>query len=173
YIKQTEKVIIIEGWILKKELNKLKDILHKKFKELEVVFSDPKESDDIPVSLKNNKFVEPFESITELYGIPKYKEFDPTPLFAPFYFIFFGMCLSDAGYGLVIAILSYWALVKFKFEGMAKKFFGLFFLGGVSTFIMGAIMGSWMGDTLNFLPENMLFIKTFLIDSISLLDPIK
>ncbi|MBA7583305.1 hypothetical protein ES708_25246 [subsurface metagenome] len=173
YIKQTEKVIIIEGWILKKELNKLKNILYKKFKELEIVFSDPKESDDIPVALKNNKFVEPFESVTELYGIPKYKEFDPTPLFAPFYFIFFGMCLSDAGYGLVIAGLSYWALLKFKFEGMVKKFFGLFFLGGLSTFIMGAIMGSWMGDTLNYLPKNILFIKTFLIDTISLLDPIK
>jgi len=173
YIKQTEKVIIIEGWILKKELNKLKNILYKKFKELEIVFSDPKESDDIPVALKNNKFVEPFESVTELYGIPKYKEFDPTPLFAPFYFIFFGMCLSDAGYGLVIAVLSYLALVKFKFEGMVKKFLGLFFLGGLSTFIMGAIMGSWMGDTLNYLPKNILFIKTFLIDTISLLDPIK
>jgi len=173
YIKQTEKVIIIEGWILKKELDRLKNILYKKFKELEIVFSDPKESDDIPVALKNNRFVEPFESVTELYGIPKYREFDPTPLFAPFYFIFFGMCLSDAGYGLVIAGLSYWALVKFKFEGMVKKFFGLFFLGGVSTFIMGAIMGSWMGDTLNYLPKNILFIKTFLIDTISLLDPIK
>jgi V/A-type H+-transporting ATPase subunit I len=173
YIKQTKKVIIIEGWILKKELNKVKNVLYEKFKELEIVFSDPKENDDVPVALKNNKFVEPFESVTELYGIPKYKEFDPTPLFAPFYFIFFGMCLSDAGYGLVIAILSYFVLVKFKFEGITKKFFGLFFLGGISTFIMGAIMGSWMGDTLNYLPKNISFIKTFLIDTISLLDPIK
>jgi len=173
YIKKTEKVIIIEGWILKKKLNELKNILYNKFKELEIVFSDPKKSDDIPVALKNNKFVEPFESVTELYGIPKYNEFDPTPLFAPFYFIFFGMCLSDAGYGLVITVLSYWALKKYKFEGMVKKFFGLFFLGGLSTFIMGAIMGSWMGDTLNYLPKNILFIKTFLIDTISLLDPIK
>lgn len=173
YIKQTKKVIIIEGWILKKNQNELKNILYKKYKELEIVFSDPKESDDIPVALKNNEFVEPFESVTELYGIPKYKEFDPTPLFAPFYFIFFGMCLSDAGYGLIIAALSYWALKKYKFEGMVKKFFGLFFLGGLSTFIMGAVMGSWMGDTLNYLPENMLFIRTFLIDKISLLDPIK
>lgn len=173
YIKQTKKVIIIEGWVLKKNQDELKNILYKKFKELEIVFSDPKESDDIPVSLKNNKFVEPFESVTELYGIPKYKEFDPTPLFAPFYFIFFGMCLSDAGYGLIIAALSYWALKKYKFEGMVKKFFGLFFLGGLSTFVMGAIMGSWMGDTLNYLPKNILFIKTFLIDTVSLLDPIK
>jgi len=171
--KQTKKVIIIEGWILEKDLNKLKNTLYKKFKELEIVFSDPKENEDIPVALKNNKFVEPFESVTELYGIPKYTEFDPTPLFAPFYFIFFGMCLSDAGYGLIIATLSYFALLKFKFEGMVKKLFGLFFLGGLSTFIMGAIMGSWMGDTLNYLPKNLLFIKTFLINTISLLDPIK
>jgi V/A-type H+-transporting ATPase subunit I len=173
YIKQTKKVIIIEGWILEEDLNKLKNTLYKKFKELEIVFSDPKENEDIPVALKNNKFVEPFESVTELYGIPKYTEFDPTPLFAPFYFVFFGMCLSDAGYGLVIAVLSYLALKKLKFEGTVKKFFGLFFLGGLSTFVMGAIMGSWMGDTLNYLPENLLFIKTFLINTISLLDPIK
>ena len=173
YLKMTKQVIIIEGWILEKEINRMKKRLFSKTNELEIIFSDPGEKDDIPVALDNNKFVEPFESVTELYGIPKYKEFDPTPLFAPFYFIFFGMCLSDAGYGLVIAVLSYLALLKFKFEGMVKKFFGLFFLCGLSTFIIGAIMGSWMGDTLNYLPKNVLFIKTFLIDTISLLDPIK
>jgi V/A-type H+-transporting ATPase subunit I len=173
YLKMTKKVIIIEGWILEKDIDRMKKSLSDKTNELEMIFSAPGENDDIPVALDNNKFVEPFESITELYGIPKYKEFDPTPLFAPFYFIFFGMCLSDAGYGLVITVLSYWALVKFEFEGMVKKFLGLFFLGGLSTFIMGAIMGSWMGDTLNYLPNNFLFIKTFLVDTIALLDPIK
>jgi len=173
YIKQTKKVIFIEGWVLKKDLDELKNTLYKKFKELEIVFSDPEEGEDIPVALKNNKFVEPFESVTALYGIPKYREYDPTPLFAPFYFIFFGMSLSDAGYGLIIAALSYFALLKFKFEGTIKKFFELFFLGGISTFIMGAIMGSWMGDALNFLPKNILFIKTYLIDTVALLDPIK
>ena len=173
YIKQTKKVIFIEGWVLKKDLDELKNTLYAKFKELEIVFSDPEEGEDIPVALKNNKFVEPFESVTALYGIPKYREYDPTPLFAPFYFIFFGMSLSDAGYGLIIAALSYFALLKFKFEGTIKKFFELFFLGGISTFIMGAIMGSWMGDALNFLPKNILFIKTYLIDTVALLDPIK
>ena len=173
YLKMTKKVIIIEGWILEKNIDIMKKRLFNKTNELEIIFSDPDENDNIPVALDNNKFVEPFESITELYGIPKYKEFDPTPLFAPFYFIFFGMCLSDAGYGLIIAALSYFSLSKFKFEGTVKKFFELFFLGGLSTFIMGAIMGSWMGDTLNYLPKNILFIKTFLIDTISLLDPIK
>ncbi|MBE3093347.1 MAG: V-type ATP synthase subunit I, partial [Chloroflexi bacterium] len=166
-------VIIIEGWILEKDINRMKDRLFNRTNELEIIFSDPDEKDDIPVALDNNKFVEPFESVTELYGIPKYKEFDPTPLFAPFYFIFFGMCLSDAGYGLIITALSYYALLKLKLEGTTKKYIGLFFLCGLSTFVVGALMGSWMGDTLNYLPNNLLFIKTFLIDTISLLDPIK
>lgn len=173
YLGMTKKVIVIEGWVLEKNIDKMKNWLFNKTNELEIILSDPDEKDDVPVALDNNQFVEPFESVTELYGIPKYKEFDPTPLFAPFYFIFFGICLSDAGYGLVIAALSYWAMKKLRFEGMVGKFFRLFFLGGLSTFIMGAIMGSWMGDTLNYLPENVLFIRAFLIDKISLLDPIK
>lgn len=112
YLKQTQKVIIIEGWILEKDINKLKKQLFKENKELEMIFSNPKENDNIPVELINNKFIQPFESITELYGIPQYKEFDPTPLFAPFYFIFFGICLSDAGYGLIMAVLFYFALLS-------------------------------------------------------------
>jgi len=173
FIKQTDQVIVIEGWVLEKDMERLKQVLYGKYKQLEILFSNPKKNDDIPVALKNNYFVEPFESVTELYGIPQYTEFDPTPIFAPFYFIFFGMCLSDAGYGLIITLLSYFALRRLKFEGMAKKFFGLFFLGGISTFFIGAFMGSWMGDTVNYLPENMQAIRNFLVDKVTLLNPIE
>jgi len=173
FIKQTEHVVIIEGWVLEKDQEKIKNALGKKFKELEIIFSHPKKNEDIPVALKNNNFVEPFESVTELYGIPQYHEFDPTPLFSPFYFIFFGMCLSDAGYGLIITILSFIALKKIKLEGMAKKFFGLFFLGGISTFFIGALMGSWMGDAVNYFPESMNGIRTFLLDKVTMLNPIE
>jgi len=173
YIKQTDKVMVIEGWTLEKNQDRLKKFFYDKYKELEIVFSNPNKNDEIPVALNNNNFVEPFESVTELYGIPKYKEFDPTPLFAPFYFIFFGMCLSDAGYGLVITLLSFFALKKLKLEGMAKKFFGLFFLGGISTFVVGALMGSWMGDIVNYFPESMQPIRIFLLEKITLLNPIE
>jgi len=74
---------------------------------------------------------------------------------------------------LIITILSYFALVKFKFEGMTKKFFGLFFLGGISTFLTGAIMGSWMGDAVSYLPESMQSIRIFLEDKVTLLNPIE
>ena len=173
YLKMTKQVIIIEGWILEKDISRMKNSLLNKTNKLEIIFSDPGENEDIPVALDNNKFVEPFESITKLYGIPKYKGFDPTPLFAPFYFIFFGICLSDAGYGLIMAVLCYFALIKFKFEGITKNFIKLFLLCGLSALIFGTIMGSWMGDALNYLPQNILFLKYFLIDKLSLLDPIK
>jgi V/A-type H+-transporting ATPase subunit I len=172
YLKQTQKVIIIEGWILEKDINKLKKQLFKENKELEMIFSNPKENDNIPVALINNKFIQPFESITELYGIPQYKEFDPTPLLMPFFFIFFGMCLSDAGYGLVMMGLFYFASKKFKAEGRAKKFFNLLILGGFSSFIAGALMGSWLGNTLDFLPYQMIFIRNFLLNKIALINPI-
>ena len=173
YLKMTKQVIIIEEWILEKDISRMKNSLLNKTNKLEIIFSDPGENEDIPVALDNNKFVEPFESITKLYGIPKYKGVDPTPLFAPFYFIFFGICLSDAGYGLIMAVLCYFALIKFKFEGITKNFIKLFLLCGLSTLIFGTIMGSWMGDALNYLPQNILFLKYFLIDKLSLLDPIK
>lgn len=172
YFKQTKNVIILEGWILEKDINSLKKRLFKKYHEIEIFFSDPKENEDIPVALSNNKIIKPFEVITELYGIPQYKEFDPTPLLMPFFFIFFGMCLSDAGYGLIVAGLFYFGARKFKVGGMAKKFFNLLILGGLSSFIAGAFMGSWLGNTLDFLPHQIIFIRNILLDKVALINPI-
>jgi V/A-type H+-transporting ATPase subunit I len=90
----------------------------------------------------------------------------------PFFFIFFGMCLSDAGYGLIMMGLFYFASKKFKAEGRAKKFFNLLILGGFSSFIAGVLMGSWLGNTLDFLPPQMIFIRNFLLNRITLIDPV-
>ena len=172
YFKQTKNVLVLEGWILEKDIDSLKKKLLNKYQEIEVFFSDPKEDENIPVALSNNKIIKPFEVITELYGIPQYNEFDPTPLLMPFFFIFFGMCLSDAGYGLMMAGLFYFAAKKLKAEGMVKKLFNLLILGGLSSFVMGVLMGSWLGNTLDFLPHNIMFIKNILLDKIALINPI-
>ena len=67
---------------------------------LEIQDAD-RENPEVPVLLKNNKFIGAFENITEMYSLPAYNEIDPTPLLAPFYMFFFGMMVGDAGYGLV------------------------------------------------------------------------
>lgn len=170
--KQTKNVLILEGWILEKSIDLLKKRLSKKYQEIDLFFSDPKENESIPIALNNNKIVKPFEVITELYGLPKYKEFDPTPLLMPFFFVFFGMCLSDAGYGLIMMGLFYLVSKKIKAQGTVKKLIDLLILGGLSSFIAGVLSGSWLGDSLNFLPPQMLFIRNFLLNKIALIDPV-
>ncbi|MDF2880847.1 MAG: V-type synthase subunit [Clostridiaceae bacterium] len=144
---KTEKVIAMEGWIPELNMDKFQDILNRLLdKSYYVEFSDAKEDDNVPILLKNNKFVEPFELITAMYSLPSYTEVDPTPILAPFFFIFFGMMLSDFGYGLVIFIASLLALKLLPLEKVAKKFMRLFFSISISTMFWGIIYGSYFGD---------------------------
>lgn len=105
------------------------------------------EIDDVPIKLKNNSFASAFEGILEMYSLPSYNEVDPTPIFSVFYFIFFGMMLSDAGYGLVMVIASAYALSKAK-DPAKRGTFKMFLFAGISTVIWGSIYGGWFGDLL-------------------------
>ncbi|NLX71520.1 MAG: V-type ATP synthase subunit I, partial [Clostridiales bacterium] len=107
---------------------------------------------DMPVLLSNAKLVEPFEVITELYSLPDPRGLDPNLYMAPFFFVFFGMMLSDAGYGIITSLLAGYALYKFKLAGTGKKFAAMLFLCGISTVIWGAIFGGWFGDLITLKP---------------------
>jgi V/A-type H+-transporting ATPase subunit I len=86
--------------------------------------------------------------ITDLYSPPGKRDFDPNVLVSVFYFIFFGMMISDAGYGIVLTGLGFWALKALKPKGMLKKLLGLIALGGISTTFWGVMFGGWFGDLL-------------------------
>ena len=104
------------------------------------------EGEEAPVLLHNTGAIYPFEAITNLYALPEYKEIDPTKWLAPFYFIFFGMMLSDAAYGIIMAVACFIINKKFRLEGMMKKLINMFFWCGISTAIWGALFGGWFGD---------------------------
>ncbi|MDI3481489.1 MAG: V/A-type H+/Na+-transporting ATPase subunit [Tepidanaerobacteraceae bacterium] len=149
---ETSRTFCMTAWIpetmeqtLRQKIGKLTDSLY-------IEFSLPEEDDEIPVLLENPRLVQPFELITELYSLPDPKGIDPNIYMAPFYFIFFGMMVSDAGYGLVLALLTGLALWKLKLAGQGKKLVQLLFLGGVSTFMWGAIFGGWFGDLIKIKP---------------------
>ncbi|MCK4648016.1 hypothetical protein KAT51_00690, partial [bacterium] len=139
---QTYGTFRISGWIKKEDVRKLKGDLEKKFKEIEVITKDPSPKEKVPIALENRRVIKPFEMVTRLYGYPQYRAVDPTPFLAPFFFLFFGLCLTDAGYGIVLSVLSLIGLWKVK-EG--KRLFQLLFLGGLATIICGALTGSWFG----------------------------
>ncbi len=150
----TKKVFCFDGWLPTQEADRVSKFLDKYGCYYEI--SEPVKNEDTPILLKNNKFATPFEAVTEMYSLPLATEVDPTAIMAPFYFIFFGLMLSDAAYGIILAAACFAISKKFKLEGTMQKMIKLLFWGGISTFIWGALFGGWFGDAVS------VFTKTFL-----------
>ena len=111
--------------------------------------SNPTPDDEIPICLKNNRFIKMFEIITNLYMLPKYNELDLTPFFAPFYTIFFGLCLGDSGYGLFIALAVLLAKAFIKNMGDSiRSALNLLMTLGLSAFVFGFLSGAFFGFNL-------------------------
>ena len=165
----------LRGWIKYKDVHILEKAIAATFKDSAIFISEPEKGEEIPVDLENPRFIQPFEFITKIYGFPKYSEVDPTPYLAPFFFLYFGFCVSDAGYGFILALFSFFVLKKFKMGPQGLKFFRLFLYCGVSTIIIGALTGSWFGNLFELLADsNKIFLPIKrLKDSLVILDPMK
>lgn len=150
----TKKVFCFDGWLPVDSIEKVKQVLDKN--ECYYEISEPIKNEETPIMLKNNKFASPFEAVTVMYSMPLATEVDPTPIMAPFYFLFFGLMLSDAAYGIILSLACFALLKKFKLEGTMKKMVTMFFWCGISTFFWGALFGGWFGDAVA------VFSKTFL-----------
>ena len=136
-----EKVMLIEGWVPEEKKEPLVSYLEQN--NILYVAQKPQEEDKAPILLKNKKFAKKFEMLGDLYSLPSYKELDLTPFFAPFYVLFFGFCLGDAGYGILMAVAA--LLLKKKVRKELKQVMGLVFYLGVSTFFFGVISGVFFG----------------------------
>lgn len=132
---------IIEGWVPKAKMDQANEFLDNE--GIFYIIDDPEVGEKVPILLKNGKFSRLFEPIGNLYSLPKYRELDITPFFAPFYMLFFGFCLGDAGYGLLIMIGTLIGLAYASKK--AKPFLILGFLLGLSTTIMGIVGGTFFG----------------------------
>ncbi len=141
----TDSTFLIEGWVRALDRSWLVGELGERFEEVEVSFREPLDDEEPPVHLDNIAVTRPYEFVTTLYGRPVYREDDPTPLLAPFFVFFFAMCLTDAGYGLTLAALAAFVLLKFRPKGGVRKLFDLLFAGGLVTAAVGIIAGGVFG----------------------------
>ncbi|MDE7365561.1 MAG: V-type ATP synthase subunit I, partial [Ruminococcus sp.] len=141
----TKSAFVLNGYIPEKYCESIEKEITSKFTAV-VDFYDPDESEDVPVLLENGSFSSPVESITKMYAMPSKSDVDPTSVMSFFYYLFFGMMLSDAGYGLLMVIGTVIALKKFNLENSMKKTLIMFRNCGISTVIWGALFGSWFGD---------------------------
>lgn len=147
------QLLVMEGWA-EKETSKQVDDLLESYPNIVWLKSDPTPEDETPVKLKNNWFAHIFEFVGDMYARPKYGTIDLTPFFAPFYMLFFGICLNDAGYGAILVLLGAWMLHKNPETGMMRQAAWFATLCGLMTVAFGLLCGSVFGVPLQqYFPE--------------------
>ncbi len=145
----TQATVVLEGWVKQHDYKKLKRIVSG-FSASSVSKIEPAEGEEMPVEIENKNLVKPFEVITRLYGMPQHFEVDPTVFLAPFFALFFALCLTDAGYGLIIIAVMAFFIKKMQGD---KKLLWMLGICSVVTLAAGALTGGWFGDAVQqFIP---------------------
>jgi V/A-type H+-transporting ATPase subunit I len=163
---RTATATIIHGWVRQREFGVLRKLVEATSGAV-VVEVEPEPGEEEPVALRNPKLFRPFELVLELFSLPSHGELDPTVLLAPFFAVSFGLCLTDAGYGIVASIATYLLLRKL---GAGNKLLGMILWGSLITIPAGALVGGWFGD----LPDRLgLAWLLRLKDGLMWFDPVK
>jgi V/A-type H+-transporting ATPase subunit I len=145
----TEQTVLLEGWVRKTDYDRLESVVSK-FSASSLMEMEQGQDEEVPVEITNTRSVRPFEVITRLYGMPQHFEVDPTAFLAPFFALFFALCLTDAGYGLLI--IGFIAFFIKKIQG-DKKLMWMLGICSTVTLIAGALTGGWFGDAIQqFIP---------------------
>ncbi len=161
-VGESDLTFFLQGWVKEKDYPHIKRWIESKFPQVWIEKLPLKKGEEPPVEIENHPIFRPFEAITRLYSVPRYEEVDPSPLLAPFFAAFFGLCLTDAGYGILLILLT---LVLLKKLTVGKEILKVILLGGVATVFWGVITGGWFGISPDTLPP---FLKKFI-----LFDPLK
>ena len=153
-----DKLVLLEGWVPEDSVAAAKAFLDgsSAFYEMRAA----KRGDNAPVKLKNNAFSRMYEVLTKMYGMPGSTDFDPTPIVAPFFSLFFAFCMGDAGYGLILILLGF--LLKKKMGKDMAGMMNLVITLGIFTTVIGALLGTFFGISLigSDIPEK---LKSFII----------
>ena len=141
----SDRVTLINGYIPQPKVKDFTEKIEEKFTAAVEIF-EPDEDEDVPVLLKNNAFNAPCESTVTMFSPPGKNDVDPTSAMAFFFYLFFGMMLSDAGYGLLITLATLFVLKKFNLEQSMRRSMQMFFYSGISTMFWGVLFGGFFGD---------------------------
>ena len=144
----TDSVVVMEGWFPEEREPELSEVFERFGCAWEALEPTEEEYPDVPVKLKNNKFTNALNMVTNMYSLPAYGSLDPNPLMAPFFILFYGLMMADMGYGLIMVIAAVVAMKRIRPRAGTLSFCQLLLYCGISTFVMGAVTGGFFGDAL-------------------------
>ncbi|HUU70615.1 MAG TPA: hypothetical protein VM186_13885 [Planctomycetota bacterium] len=171
-VLNSRRMSVVTGWIRTRDLQRVQRVLDAEFPEASLVLEDPAGSDNVPVSLTMKGLWRPAQILVGMFGLPDYFSFDPTPWLIFSFLLFFSFCFGDVVYGLGLVVLSWVLARKYSTHPSHRRFFRLFFYGGVGTMIFGALTGAWAGNLYSpdFLGDDNMFYR--LVQMIPHVDPL-
>jgi len=157
----TATTAVFSGWLVADQKAAIEAALAEK--KLSAVFmdQDQNEAEEPPVEIRNSAWVQPFEAVTRLYGMPGHKDLDPTLFLAGFFFLFFGLSLTDVGYGATLIVISAGLLVFAKLTDSVRSMMKLLLYIGFATVLVGMLFGGYFGIAPELLPAWMQAIQVF------------
>ncbi|HOP86385.1 MAG TPA: V-type ATPase 116kDa subunit family protein [Syntrophorhabdaceae bacterium] len=144
---RTETTVVLSGWVPCNEIHSIEKVIKESTKNryiMNVRKPDDSMEQEVPVLLKHPRILKPFEMLVSAYGLPSYKELEPTLFVAISYILMFGMMFGDVGHSFVLALCGMFALTKGKTKQI-KDFGILLISAGISSMIFGVIYGSYFG----------------------------
>lgn len=157
WTEDTRSAFCLQGWVREDQTDVVTQAVGSVSEAVELTFDNPPEGEMPPSCTQEKKLVEPYTAVTNLYSRPSPYGIDPNPLMAPFYFLFFGMMMGDAGYGLIMTLGFFLFYKLTKPKGNFKNLVMVLLFGGISTIVWGALFGGWLGfelPALLFVPMN-------------------
>jgi V/A-type H+-transporting ATPase subunit I len=157
----TAHTLMFDGWLNQMKRDKIEEEIRSQ--EIAAVVSEValEENEQPPVDIVNSAFIQPFEAVTRLYGMPGYRDLDPTVFLAGFFFLFFGLSLTDVGYGLFLMVASVAILTLFKVSAAIRMFAKLLLFVGFSTVLVGLLFGGYLGFDPALLPAPLQALQLF------------
>lgn len=141
-----DNVFVLTGWVAEEDADVLKKNLEEKFDAAVSITDVDNSSDEVPVKIKNGNVGRTLENVTNMYSTPSHKDLDPNGIMKFFYFFLFGLMLGDAGYGLVMILVTLFVKLKYKLEPQKAKSVNYGLYCGIGTFFWGILQNSWFGD---------------------------
>jgi V/A-type H+-transporting ATPase subunit I len=157
----TAHTVVFDGWLNATKRAAIEGEIETTGLAVAIAELELADGEEPPVEIMNSPFVQPFEVVTRLYGMPGYKDLDPTLFLAGFFFLFFGLSLTDVGYGLTLMVVSAAILTLFKVSAQVRMFAKLLLFVGTATVLVGMLFGGYLGVSPDVLPEPLKAIQQF------------
>jgi V/A-type H+-transporting ATPase subunit I len=156
FYSKKNHTVYFKGWIEEQNFDKFSNKITKHFGKENIEILLQEKSKEERVTITNTPFVKNFESVTRIMGLPVGKALDPTPFLSFFFILMFGLALSEAGYGVVLFLVTGILLLQPNLKQSLRPMLSVIFFCSISTIIVGALTGSWFG----LVPDQVVFAES-------------